>query len=281
MEPKIWFITGATKGFGYEITKAALHAGDKVIATVRKNKSELYSSLENHPDLLVVEMDVTREDEVKSAVQEAIDHLGKLDIILNNAGYGILGAIEEVSDAEARKQYDTNVFGVLNVIRATLPFLRREKSGHIINVSSLFAFDPLIGWALYGSTKNAVEGITQGLAKELAPFGIRVTAIEPGLFRTGFTGKNSFAIARNAISDYENTVVGRMRKSTGAFHGTQPGDPSKLAAVVVKLGHSENPPLHLPIGTDSVNNYKIFAEKIAGDVNAWMKDSLSTDYVSK
>jgi NAD(P)-dependent dehydrogenase (short-subunit alcohol dehydrogenase family) len=277
---KTWFITGASKGFGFEIAKAALQAGDKVVGTVRNNPAPFYNSLDNHPNLLIVKMDVTKENEVKEAVQQAIDHFGKLDIVLNNAGYGILGAIEEVSDAEARKQYDTNVFGLLNVIRATLPFLRREKSGHIINVSSLFAFEPLIAWGLYGSTKNAVEGISQGLAKELEPFGIKVTAIEPGLFRTGFTGKDSFIVAQNAISDYENTVVGRMRKSTGSFHGTQPGDPSKLAAVVIKLGHSENPPLHLPIGTDAINNYKISVEKLAKDTSAWMEDSLSTDYKS-
>jgi len=280
MEQKIWFITGVSKGFGFEIAKAALQAGDKVAGTVRNNGSAVNSSLGNHPNLLVVEMDVTKENEVKDAVQKAIDHFGKLDIVLNNAGYGILGAIEEVSDAEARKQYDTNVFGLLNVVRAALPFLRKQKSGHIMNVSSLFAFDPLVGWALYGSTKNAVEGISQGLAKELEPFGIKVTAIEPGLFRTGFTGKDSFTVAQNAIRDYENTRVGAMRKSTATFHGSQPGDPSKLAAVVVKLGHTENPPLHLPIGTDSVNNYKISAEKLAQDVNNWMNDSLSTDYRS-
>jgi len=275
---KTWFITRASKGFGFEITKAALDAGDKVVATVRNNGSALYGSLENHANLFVVEMDVTKETDVKDAVAKAIDHFGNLDIVVNNAGYGIVGAIEEVSDAEARKQYDTNVFGVLNVLRATLPFLRKQRSGHIINVSSLFAFDPLTGWALYGSTKNAVEGISQGLAKELEPFGIGVTAIEPGLFRTGFTGKDSFVVAQNAIPDYENTIVGQMRKSTGAFHGTQPGDPSKLATVVVKLGHTENPPLHLPIGSDAINNYNIFREKLANDVNAWMKDSLSTDY---
>ena len=280
MKQKIWFITGASKGFGFEIAKAALQTGDKVTATVRNKSSELYASLDNHPNLLVVEMDVTKENEVKEAVQKAIEHFGKLDIVLNNAGYGIVGGIEEVSDAEARKQYDTNVFGLLNVVRATLPFLRKEKSGHIMNVSSLFAFDPLIGWALYGSTKNAVEGISQGLAKELEPFGIKVTAIEPGLFRTGFTGKDSFAVAQNAISDYDNTVVGYMRQHTGAYHGSQPGDPSKLASVVIKLGHTENPPLHLPIGTDSVNSYKVSAEKLAQDVNEWMEDSVSTDYVS-
>jgi NAD(P)-dependent dehydrogenase (short-subunit alcohol dehydrogenase family) len=162
---KTWFITGASKGFGFEITKAALEAGDKVVATVRDKRSTLYASLGDHPNLFVVEMDVTRESDIKDAAGKAIDHFGKLDIVVNNAGYGIVGAIEEVSDAEARKQYDTNVFGVLNVLRATLPFLRKQRSGHIINVSSLFAFDPLIGWALYGSTKNAVEGISQGLLK--------------------------------------------------------------------------------------------------------------------
>ena len=275
---KTWFITGASKGFGFEITKAALDAGDKVVATVRNNGSALYASLKEDANLFVVEMDVTKETDVKDAVAKAIDHFGNLDIVVNNAGYGIVGAIEEVSDTEARKQYDTNVFGVLNVLRATLPFLRKQRSGHIINVSSLFAFDPLIGWALYGSTKNAVEGISQGLAKELEPFGIGVTAIEPGLFRTGFTGKDSFVVAQNAIPDYENTIVGQMRKSTGAFHGTQPGDPSKLATVVVKLGHTENSPLHLPIGSDAINNYNIFREQLANDVNAWMEHSLSTDY---
>ena len=275
---KIWFITGASKGFGFEITKAALKAGDKVVATVRNDEAALYTSLNEDINLFVVKMDVTNESDVKEAVEKGIDHFGKLDIVVNNAGYGIVGAIEEVSDAEARKQYDTNVFGVLNVLRATLPHLRKQRSGHIINVSSLFAFDPLTGWALYGSTKNAVEGISHGLAKELEPFGIKVTVIEPGLFRTGFTGKGSFAVAENAISDYENTRVGSMRKSTKTFHGTQPGDPTKLATVVVKLGHTENPPLHLPIGTDSINNYNIYRKRLANDVNAWMKDSLSTDY---
>jgi len=275
---KTWFITGASKGFGFEITKAALVAGDRVVATVRNNGPSLYASLKEDANLVVVEMDVTRESDVRDAVGKAIDHFGKLDIIVNNAGYGIVGAIEEVSDAEARKQYDTNVFGVLNVLRATLPLLRKQRSGHIINVSSLFAFDPLAGWALYGATKNAVEGISHGLAKELEPFGIKVTVIEPGLFRTGFTGKSSYVVAQNAISDYESTWVGAMRKGTDAFHGTQPGDPSKLAAVVIKLGHTENPPLHLPIGIDSINSYNAYKEKLANDVNAWMQDSLSTDY---
>ena len=278
---KNWFVTGASKGFGFEISKAALEAGDKVVATVRNNGSAQYDSLKDNVNLFVVHMDVTKESEVKDAVEKSIDHFGKLDIVVNNAGYGILGAIEEVSDAEARKQYDTNVFGVLNVLRAALPYMRKQRSGHIINVSSLFAFDPLPGWALYGSTKNAVEGISQGLAKELEPFNIKVTVIEPGLFRTGFTGKDSYMAAQHVISDYENTRIGYMRKGIDARHGNQPGDASKLAVVVIKMAHAENPPLHFPIGPDSINNYHIYRDSLASDVNTWLKDSLSTDYHSR
>lgn len=277
---KTWFITGASKGLGFEIAKTALQAGDIVVGTVRSKSSALYASLQNDPNLLVVEMDVAKEHEVQAGVQQAIDRFGKLDIVVNNAGYGIVGAIEEVSDAEARKQYDTNVFGLLNVLRSTLPFLRKEKSGHIINVSSLLAFDPLPGWSLYSSTKNAVEGISEGLAKELEPLGIKVTVIEPGMFRTGFTGRESYNLAQNAIRDYENTTVGYMRKGTDTYHGTQPGDPAKLAALVVKLGHSEKTPVHLPIGTDSVNSYKVYNQRLADNVNEWINDSLSTDYSS-
>jgi NAD(P)-dependent dehydrogenase (short-subunit alcohol dehydrogenase family) len=275
---KTWFITGASRGFGFEVAKAALSSGDKVVGTVRNNCSALYTNLEHHPNLFVAEMDVTKEMEVKEAVKIAINHFGKLDIILNNAGYGIVGAIEEVSDIEARKQYDANVFGLLNVLRATLPFLRKERSGHIINVSSLFAFDPLEGWSLYASTKNAVEGISKGLAKELEPFGIKVSVLEPGLFRTGFTSKDSYAIAQNPINDYGNTMVEYMRKGTDSYHGTQPGDPSKLAALVLKLAHTKNPPLHLPIGKDAVNSYNIFREKMSEDVNGWVIESINTDY---
>jgi NAD(P)-dependent dehydrogenase (short-subunit alcohol dehydrogenase family) len=276
-DQKVWFITGASSGFGFEISKAALEAGDKVAATIRDNTQKLSELANRYSDLYIVKLDVTKEEEVKTAVQKTLDRFGRLDIIVNNAGYGIVGGIEEIADSEARKQYDTNVFGVLNVIRAVLPTLRKQRSGHIINTSSLFAFDALPGWALYGSTKFAVEGISQGLAKELEPFGIKVTAIEPGLFSTEFTSKGSYVTPRNPISDYEQTMVGQMRHGTDSFHGTQQGDPVKLAAVVIKLGHSEKPPLHLPIGPDSVKSYKTNAANLAKDIDAWMEQSMSTD----
>jgi NAD(P)-dependent dehydrogenase (short-subunit alcohol dehydrogenase family) len=274
---KVWFVTGASSGFGLEISKAALASGAKVVATVRKDPEQLAGSLDSHPDLLVVVMDVTEESEIKEAVKKAIDRFGKIDVLVNNAGYGFLGAIEEATDAEVKQQYNTNVFGVLNVIRAVLPSMRKQRSGHIINVSSLFGFTARPAWALYGSTKFAIEGISQGLAAELSPFGIKVTAIEPGLFSTDFLKGNSYRKGQVIIDDYENSIVGKIRELAATLHGNQPGDPKKLAAVVIQLAHTKSPPLHLPIGRDSVESYRTNAKQLAGDIDAWEAVSVTTD----
>ncbi|MDB4926754.1 oxidoreductase [Mucilaginibacter sp.] len=278
---KVWFVTGTSKGFGLEITKAVLASGDKVIATVRSKVAELTSKFNNNPDLLVVTMDTTIESQVKEAVQQGVAHFGKIDVVVNNAGYGIVTAIEEATDEETRKQYDTNVFGLLNVTRAVLPYLRKQRSGHIINISSLFGFDAIPGWALYGSTKFAVEGISKGLAAELEPFNIKVTAVEPGLFTTDFLSKESYAIADNAIDDYADTTVGQMRAHSGSLHGKQPGDPVKLAKVIVELADTKEPPLQLPLGTDAIQTYRTSAENTAKSVEKWLALSTSTDHVVK
>jgi NAD(P)-dependent dehydrogenase (short-subunit alcohol dehydrogenase family) len=275
---KVWFVTGASSGFGFEISKAALASGDKVVATVRKDAEELSGLLGNSPDLLVAVMDVTEEKQVKAAVDKAIDRFGRIDVLVNNAGYGFLGAIEEATDAEVKQQYNTNVFGVLNVIRAVLPSMRKGRSGHIINVSSLFAFTARPAWALYGSTKFAIEGISQGLAAELSPFGIKVTAIEPGLFTTDFLKGNSYRRGGLIIDDYENSIVGKIRGAAAGFHGNQPGDPQKLAGVVMQLANAQHPPLHLPIGSDSVESYRVNAKQLAADIDAWEAVSVTTDH---
>ena len=281
-EKKTWFITGASKGLGLEIVKAALKKGDNVAATIRNPSDSISDQLGNPSTLLEVQMDVTVEAEVKAGVEKAVVRFGGLDIIVNNAGFGIVTGIEEASDAEARAQYDTNVFGVLNVIRAVLPILRKQRSGHIINTSSLFGFDAVPAWGLYGSTKFAVEGISQGLAKEVAPFGIKVTAIEPGLFTTGFMGKDSFKLCKNPIDDYNDTSVGRQRLAAASLHGTQQGDPAKLAKVVVdELVGVDSPPLHLPIGPDSVAMYESNAKRLASEVATWRNVSMSTDHDNK
>jgi NAD(P)-dependent dehydrogenase (short-subunit alcohol dehydrogenase family) len=274
---KVWFVTGASKGFGLEITRAVLAAGDQVVATVRSQQGRLVTALHNHPDLYVVQMDVTQEEQVQEAVRQGIACFGRIDVLVNNAGFGIVTAIEEATDAEVRKQYDTNVFGVLNVTRAVLPYLRQQRSGHIINISSLFAYDAIPGWGLYGSTKFAIEGISKGLAVELAPLGIHVTAVAPGLFSTDFLSTESYVAAKTIIDDYQETV-GAMRSRADTLHGQQPGDPKKLAQAIVQLANAEQPPLHLLIGKDAIAMYQNNATKMAQEIEAWLPVSTSTDH---
>jgi NAD(P)-dependent dehydrogenase (short-subunit alcohol dehydrogenase family) len=278
MKNKVWFITGASKGFGFEIARAVLAGGDRVVATVRKNAGELATRLGGGDRALVVTLDVTDEKAVKTGVQAAIDKFSRIDVLVNNAGYGLLAATEEASAEEVRKQYDTNVFGLLNVTRAVLPQLRKQGSGHIINISSLFGYlNSVLGFGLYGSTKFAVEGISEALALELKPFGIHVTAAAPGLFSTEFTSADSYQQSALVLDAYKDTV-GALRAYMGQFHGSQPGDPAKLAGVIVQLAASENPPLHLPIGSDSVKSLRDKTAQLNRDLAEWETVATSTDH---
>lgn len=278
MKNKIWFITGASKGFGFEIAKAALATGDKVVASVRKNAKDLATRLGDKENLLVVTLDVSNESEVKAGVKQAIDRFGRIDVLVNNAGYGLLAATEEATNEEVKKQYDTNVFGLLNVTRAVLPHMRQQGSGHIINISSLFGYlNSVPGFGLYGSTKYAVEGITEGLALEVKPLGIHVTAAAPGLFSTEFVSTDSYQSSHLILDAYKDSV-GMIRNATGQIHGNQPGDPAKLADVIVKLAASSNPPLHLPIGPDSVENFRKKTAQMTKEVDEWESISSSTNH---
>lgn len=274
---KVILITGATKGFGFEMAKAALENGDQVIATTRQNPTELQQALGNHPGLLTTVVDITDEQQVESAVARALAQFGKIDVLINNAGFGLLAAVEEASPAEVRKQFDTNVFGTLNVTRAVLPHMRTRKQGHIINITSLFAFDSVPGWTIYGSTKFALEGISKGLAKEVRPLGIHVTALAPGLFRTDFLNESSFQKGGKTIADYEETV-GPVRNNVSLRHGKQKGDPAKLARVAIRIAHEEQPPLHLLVGSDAIRMFLDDTSRTKEDVDRWMELSLSTDH---
>jgi NAD(P)-dependent dehydrogenase (short-subunit alcohol dehydrogenase family) len=279
MKNKVWFVTGASKGFGFEIVKAALAGGDTVVATVRKNAEDLAARLGGGDRILVVTLDVTSEKEVKAGVQAAIHRFGRIDVLVNNAGYGLLAATEEASDEEVRRQYDTNVFGLLNVTRAVVPQMRKQASGHIINISSLFGYlNSVPGFGLYGSTKYAVEGITEGMAIELKPLGIRVTAAAPGLFSTEFASADSYQRSAVTLDAYKDTV-GAVRANMDHINGAQPGDPSKLGAVIVRLANSDNPPLHLPIGRDSVANFRDKTARMSKEVEEWELVSTSTDHL--
>jgi NAD(P)-dependent dehydrogenase (short-subunit alcohol dehydrogenase family) len=281
MKRKVWFITGASKGFGFEISKAALAGGDMVVATVRRSPEQLSAKLGNSDRALVVTLDVTNQNEVLEGIHAAVNRFNRIDVLVNNAGYGLLAATEEASDEEVRKQYDTNVFGMLNVTRAALPQLRKQASGHIINFSSLFGYlNNTPGFGLYGSTKYAVEGISEGLATELKPLGIHVTAVAPGLFTTNFASTESYQSSASVISDYNGTV-GAVRSNMSRINGNQPGDPAKLAAVIAILAESENPPLHLPIGSDSVERLRKKIALVSREVEEWEPFSKSTDHITK
>jgi NAD(P)-dependent dehydrogenase (short-subunit alcohol dehydrogenase family) len=274
---KVWFVTGASRGFGQEIARAALAAGDEVVATVRKQPERLLAALDHHPNLAVVVMDVTNGPQVQAAVQQAIKRFGQIDVLVNNAGYGFLGAFEEATEEEILRQYDTNVFGLIRVTQAVLPHMRQRKTGHIINFSSLFGYRASIpGFGLYASSKFAVEGISEGLALEVQPLGIYVTALAPGLFSTDFMAADSYAAGTRVLDAYAATV-GRTRAAAGHIHGNQPGDPSKLAKVVLLLAYSQTPPVHLPVGRDAVAAYRSKTAAMEAEVQAWESVSVSTD----
>lgn len=273
---RTWFITGASRGFGTLIAEQALRAGDAVIATARKPQ-DITDRLGDHPNLLAVRLDVTSEEEAHQAVAEGIKRFGQIDVVVNNAGFGVLGAVEETSAKETERLFATNVFGVLNVTRAVLPHLRRQRSGHIVNISSVGGYQAFIGWGVYCSTKFAVEGISEALHQELAPLGIRVTVVEPGFFRTDFLDEQSLIKTELELSDYDDTV-GKMRKFAEGANHAQPGDPLKFAEAMFALVNAPNPPQRLAMGSDTV---AVVGEKnrfVGAELAEWKELSISTDF---
>jgi NAD(P)-dependent dehydrogenase (short-subunit alcohol dehydrogenase family) len=275
MPDKTWLITGASRGFGAEIAKAALAIGDAVIATAR-NQTAL-QLLGDSKHLLTVSMDVTQETQVQAAVAAGLEKFGRIDVLVNNAGFGLLGAIEESSFEEVENIYRTNVFGVLNVIRAVLPSMRQHRSGHIINLSSIGGYRASVGWGIYSSTKFAIEGITEALHHELASLGIHATVVEPGYFRTDFLDNTSLRNTATQISDYAETV-GKIRAFAAEHNHQQPGDPTKLAQAILKLAVVYKPPLRLPLGTDTLQAIASKNAYVEQETAAWRTLAESTNY---
>jgi NAD(P)-dependent dehydrogenase (short-subunit alcohol dehydrogenase family) len=274
---KVWFITGASRGFGMLIARDALARGDSVVATAR-NPQHVIDAIGAHPNLLAVKLNVTDEAEAVTAANAAIARFGRIDILLNNAGYGLLGAVEEASADEVKAQFDTNVFGVLHTVRAVTPFMRAQGSGHIMNVSSIGGYAAYAGWGVYGATKFAVEGLTEALAAELAPLGISATVIEPGFFATDFLDSSSLVKTGREIAQYADTV-GAMREFAAGVNHKQPGDPAKLATAVLKLADSKKPPVRLPLGTDTVGRIREKNRLVEAELEQWLDVANSTDRV--
>jgi len=275
---RVWFITGASRGFGALIAREALGAGDAVVATARNPKS-VEDSLGTHPQLLPLALDVTDDAQAKTAAAAAVDRFGRIDILVNNAGFGLLGAVEEATGDEISRVYATNVFGLLAVTRAVLPYMRRQRSGHVINLSSIGGYAASPGWGVYCSTKFAVEGLTEALAIELKPLGIHATVVEPGFFRTDFLDARSLAVSPNVISDYAETV-GAMRNFAAGANHAQPGDPAKLAKAMLNLVNAAEPPVRMPFGSDTVARIEEKNAKVAEELARWRQLSLSTDFTA-
>ncbi|MDX5445533.1 MAG: SDR family NAD(P)-dependent oxidoreductase [Zoogloeaceae bacterium] len=273
---RVWFITGASRGFGLETARAALARGDRVVATARKPES-ITAVLGEHQNLLPVGLDVTDEAQAVAAARAAVERFGRIDVLLNNAGFGLLGAVEEASASEVERVYATNVFGLLKVTRAVLPHMRRARGGLVINISSIGGYWSYPGWTVYGSTKFAVEGLSEGLARELAPLGIRVTCVQPGFFRTDFLDSSSLSSTATQIDDYAATVGAMRQHAAGANH-RQPGDPLKLVQALLQVADSSEPPLRLPLGSDAVAQLEEKLAIVAGELARWRAVSLSTDH---
>ena len=259
MSQKNWFITGASSGFGESLATLLLAKGDKVAATFRQQKQADEFTQKSAPNGVGILLDVSDVARVPDAVQEAIAALGHLDVIVNNAGYGSLGPIEEIEEEEVQRQFDVNVFGPLRVLRAVLPHLRERRTGHILNITSIGGLKAFPGVGIYNASKFALEGIGESLALQLGPLGIKVTNIEPSGFRTKWAGESA-TYTKPKIADYEATTGENLANIAGNS-GRQPGDPDRAAQAMYDVVQLENPPVHLPLGKAAVKGAR---EKFEG-----------------
>lgn len=276
---KVWFITGSARGIGAEIAKAALAAGDRVVATGRK-LAQLQTAYAGHGDrVLTVALDVADEAQAVAAVQAAVDRFGRIDVLVNNAGFGQLGRFEEIEAADIERQFATNVFGLFHVTRAVLPVMRRQRSGRILNLSSIGGVLGFAGASVYCSTKFAVEGFSDSLALEVAPFGIHVTVVEPGFFRTDFLDGSSVRYGTREIADYAAHSA-EQRSTYDSYSRKQPGDPVKLAAAMVELAETPEPPRHFLAGSDALAMIDGVIEQRRTEIAAWRDRSAGTDFAA-
>ena len=273
---KVWFITGAGSGIGAGTAKAALKAGDRVVATGR-NLDKVRQALgdEAGENVAFVQLDVADEAQAKLAVEQAVQRFGRIDVLVNNAGYSLLGNFEEMTTPDLERQFATNFYGVVNVMRAALPVLRRQRSGHVINISSVAGVVGLKHCAAYGATKFAVEGLSLSVAEEVERFGIKVTVVEPGFFRTDLLDAHNIKYTENTIADY--AAEGPAEAMWSPYHGTQPGDPAKLGGALRKIAEMENPPKLFVAGSDALTVITPAVEARLQAVRAHEELSRSTD----
>lgn len=273
---RTWFITGAARGLGAGTVRAALAAGDRVVAAGRDRDALIAAFGPPSDHLLPLAMDVTRPEQIEQAVQAAVTLFGRIDVLVNNAGYGHLGMFEETTPQEERAQFDTNVFGLFAVTRAVLPVMRAQRSGRILNISSVGGFIGGESGALYCASKFAVEGFSESVGAEVARFGIRVTVVEPGFFRTDFLEPTSVRYGERTIADYAQASAD-LRAFYDARSGNQAGDPEKFGQAMAALVDSQDPPTRICFGSDAVGMVTAKIESLTRELDGWRALSLSTD----
>ncbi len=271
---KVWLITGCSTGFGRELARAVLRRGQQVVVTAR-NPATLDEFAAN-ANALVAPLDVTLPKQISEVIKQAEARFGQIDVLVNNAGFGYLAAVEEGEDDEVRAMFETNVFGLTTMTKAVLPGMRKRGRGHIVNISSMGGLTGFPGVGYYNATKFAVEGLSEALAKETAPLGIKVTIVEPGPFRTEWAG-SSLRTPKKAIADYAQTA-GARRSSTQSYSGSQPGDPVRAAEAIIAAIESPEPPLHLLLGRPAYESATAKFKEFSAEIEKWREVTLGADF---
>lgn len=273
---RTWLITGASRGLGFHIAQSALAVGDNVIATGRSSLAVAEAFGDCGDQLLALPLDVTRQEQVQQVVNKAIEHFACIDVLVNNAGFGQLGPFEENTPAAAHEQFATNVFGLFDMCRAVLPIMRERKQGHVFNIASIAGLAGMGGAALYCSSKFAVAGFSEALAQEVAGFGIKVTSVAPGAFRTDFLDASSARFGNNQLTDYAEFSA-KVKASSANGNHAQPGDPAKLGAAIVQLALDPQAPVHFIVGSDALKMASNRLTTLQQEIEKWHQLSASTD----
>ncbi|MEO1523163.1 MAG: oxidoreductase [Cyanobacteria bacterium J06633_2] len=273
---RVWLITGSSSGFGRALAEAVLAHGDRLVATARHPEA-LSDLVERYPNSVrAIALDVTDPQQIVSAMRQAQSAFDRIDVVVNNAGYGLIGALEEVSEEQIRRNFETNLFGAINVMRTVLPIMRQQGSGHIVNMSAIAGFTNELGFSIYGGAKFALEGVSEALRGEVEPFGINVTIVEPGPFRTDFIGRSLDRVDTPMV-EYEPTV-GRFLNFLNQIEGQQPGDPIKAAEAIIQMVEVEHPPLRLVLGKYAYSKFRQKIDTLNQELDAWESVGLATDF---
>ena len=273
---KVWFITGCSTGFGRELASLALQQGNRVVVTARKT-SDIEDIVAPYPETAIAfKLDVTDKADIKASVEKALETFGGIDVLVNNAGIGYFGAVEESEEDEVRRMFEINVFGLANMTKEVLPIMRKQRSGHIVNIASIGGLVSFPAVGFYNATKYAVDGLSEALAKETAHLGIKVTIIAPSGFRTDWAGRSANN-SKIEIEDYAPTA-GKNKNDIRGYSGNQPGDPVRAAQAIIKAVNSENPPLRLLLGAAALKGARNKLVQLQKDFDAWEETTVGADF---